>query len=261
MTPDDPSSSPSLQYLRFCRQILDRIEQTQMETLRRVAEMCADCIAADGLVHLFGSGHSRMAVEEIFPRYGSFPGFHPIVELSLTFHNPVVGANGQRQAMFIERMEGLGQVILRNFEFGPHDLMMVFSTGGTGAVAVDLALEARRLGMPVIAVTSLAHSRASRPGHSSGRRLFEVADIVLDNCAVEGDAMVTVPGLKTPIGPGSTIGNTAIVNALKCEVAARLTERGQPPLVLTSASFVGEEESRRLFDAAYDDYRRRVRRL
>src|SRR5438034_7919008 len=180
-------ASPGLEYLRAAREILERVEETQMEKIARAAEICAGSIAAEGLVHLFGSGHSRMAVEEIFPRYGSFPGFHPIVELSLTYHNPVVGANGQRQAMFIERMEGLGQVILRNFEFGPADLMMVFSTSGTGAVSVDVALEAKRLGMPVIAVTSLAHSRASKPCHSSGRRLFEVADITLDNGAVVGD--------------------------------------------------------------------------
>jgi uncharacterized phosphosugar-binding protein len=163
--------------------------------------------------------------------------------------------------MFIERVEGLGQVILRNFEFGPRDLMMIFSTSGTGAVSVDVALEAKRLGMPVIAVTSLAHSRASKPGHSSGKRLFEVADLTLDNGAVVGDAMVTVPGLATPVGPGSTIGNTALVNGLKCEVARLLTESGRPPLVLSSANIVGDQESKRLFDAAYDDYRRRVRRL
>src|SRR5438876_926112 len=214
--------SVALTYLRRCHEILELIERTQMETLLRAAAMCAECIAADGLVHLFGSGHSRMAVEEVFPRYGSFPGFHPIVELSLTYHNPVVGANGQRQAMFIEQVEGLGQVILRNFEFGPDDVMMIFSTSGTGAVSVDVALEAKRLGMPVIAVTSLAHSRASKPGHSSGRRLFEVADITLDNGAVVGDAMVRVPGLAMPVGPGSTVGNTALVNALKCEVAGLL---------------------------------------
>jgi uncharacterized phosphosugar-binding protein len=258
---EDRSASPALEYLRQAQSILTRIEQTQMEAVQRVSEMCADCIANDGLVHLFGSGHSRMAVEEIFPRYGSFPGFHPIVELSLTYHNAVVGANGQRQAMFIERVEGLGPVILRNFEFGPRDLMMVFSTSGTGAVSVDVALEAKRLGMAVIAVTSLAHSRASRPGHSSGQRLFEVADVVLDNCAVAGDAMVHVPGLPTPVGPGSTIGNTALANMIKCEVARLLTERGQPPLVLTSAHYVGDAESARLFEAAYHDYRRRVRRL
>jgi uncharacterized phosphosugar-binding protein len=259
--PEEAPLTLAQEYLRHCHELLERIERTQMETLQRVAQMCADCIAADGLVHLFGSGHSRMAVEEIFPRYGSFPGFHPMVELSLTYHNTVVGANGQRQAMFLERVEGFGPVILRNFEFGPRDMMMVFSTSGTGAVAVDVALEAKRLGMPVIAVTSLAHSKASRPSHSSGRRLFEVADVTLDNCAAPGDAMVRVPGLATPVGPGSTIGNTALVNMLKCEVARLLTERGQPPLVLTSAHFVGDEESKRLFDAAYDDYRRRVRRL
>src|SRR5689334_24987094 len=126
--PEEPNTSPVAQYLRCCHEILERIEQTQMDTIRSVAVMCADCIAAEGLVHLFGSGHSRMAIEEIFPRYGSFPGFHPIVELSLTYHNPVVGANGQRQAMFIERMEGLGQVILRNFEFGLDDLIFIVST-------------------------------------------------------------------------------------------------------------------------------------
>src|ERR1051325_3340177 len=164
--PEESTESPAQVYLHLSHGILTRIERTQMETVRRVAEMCADCIAGDGLVHLFGSGHSRMAVEEIFPRYGSFPGFHPIVELSLTYHNAVVGANGQRQAMFIERMEGLGQTILRNFEFGPNDLMIVFSTSGTGAVWVDVSGEGRRLGRRVIAVTSLAHSRASRPGHS-----------------------------------------------------------------------------------------------
>jgi uncharacterized phosphosugar-binding protein len=250
-----------LEYLKAAREILDRIEATQMEGIAQAAEWCARSIAAGGLAHLFGSGHSRMAVEEIFPRYGSFPGFHPIVELSLTYHNAVVGANGQRQAMFIERTEGLGEVILRNFVFGPEDLMIVFSTSGTSAVTVDVALGAKRRGMPVIAVTSLAHGRQAKPGHSSGKKLYEVADLTLDNGAVPGDAMVRVPGLEYPVGPGSTIGNTVIANALKCEVAARLTALGQPPLVLTSSVFIGEEASRDLFERTYDDYRARVRRL
>jgi uncharacterized phosphosugar-binding protein len=250
-----------IEYLRGARAILDHIEATQMDAIDRAATLCADCIAAGGLVHLFGSGHSRMAVEEIFPRYGSFPGFHPIVELSLTYHNAVVGANGQRQAMFIERVEGLGEVILRNFEFGPNDLMIVFSTSGTSGVPIDVALAAKRRGVPVIAVTSLAHSRASKCGHSGGKKLFELADLVLDNGAVPGDAMVNIPDLPYPVGPGSTIGNTALVNMLKCEVADRLTKQGQPPLVLTSSHFIGEEASKELFERTYDDYRARVRRL
>jgi uncharacterized phosphosugar-binding protein len=138
LTPDSARD-----YLCAAREILERFEATQMETVREAARLCAGSIGRGGLVHLFGSGHSRMAVEEMFPRYGSFPGFHPIVELSLTFHNPVVGANGQRQAMFIERTEGLGQAILRNFEFGPDDLMWVISNSGSGAVVVDVALGAK----------------------------------------------------------------------------------------------------------------------
>jgi uncharacterized phosphosugar-binding protein len=247
--------------VRAARGILERVEATQMEAIAQAGEWCAAAISRGGLAHLFGSGHSRMAVEEIFPRYGSFPGFHPIVELSLTYHNAVVGANGQRQAMFIERTEGLGEVILRNFEFGPDDLMLVFSTSGTSAVTMDVALGAKRRGMRVIAVTSLAHARVAKPGHGSGKKLHEVADLTLDNCAVPGDAMVRIPDLEYPVGPGSTVGNTAIVNALKCEVAQRLTQLGQPPLVLTSGVLIGDEASRDLFERTYDDYRARVRRL
>src|SRR5262245_18118236 len=124
-----------------------------------------------------------MAVEEMFPRYGSFPGFHPIVELSLTFHNAVVGANGQRQAMFIERTEGLGQEILRNFEFGPDDLMWVTSNSGTSVVVVEVALGAKERQMPLIALLSRAHGQVSAPAHSSGRTLADLADLVIDNCA------------------------------------------------------------------------------
>ena len=110
--------------------VLDRVADTQADAIETASRWCADAIAADGLVHLFGTGHSRIPVEEMFPRYGSYPGFNPIVELSMTFHTQVVGANGQRQAMFIERTPGLAEVILSNFSFGPSDVMMVFSASG-----------------------------------------------------------------------------------------------------------------------------------
>jgi uncharacterized phosphosugar-binding protein len=256
-----PEMPAGRSYLQAAREILDRIESTQMPALAEAARLCADCILNDGLVHLFGSGHSRIPVEEMFPRYGSFPGFHPIVELSITYHNQVVGANGQRQALWIERQEGLGPVILRNFTFGPRDCMIVFSSSGLNAVSVDVALEAKRLGMPVIGVTSMAHSRASEARHSSGKRLFEVCDLVIDNCAVAGDAMVDVPGLDYPVGPGSTIGGAAVVNILKCEIARLLTEAGKPPTVLTAAYFMGDEASKAQIERVYDEYRERTRRL
>jgi uncharacterized phosphosugar-binding protein len=252
---------PALEFMDAAQALLQRIRDTQMPAIAAAARICADSIAAGGLAHLFGTGHSRIAVEEIFPRHGSFPGFHPIVELSLTYHNQVVGANGQRQAMYLEKLEGFGEIILRNFIFGPHDSFIVFSNSGVNGVVVDVALGAKQRGMPVIAVVSVAHSEASGARHSSGKRLTDIADVTIDNCSPAGDAMVHVPGLDEPVGPGSTLGYAAVVNALKCLVAAELTARGQPPLVLTSGVLIGGQASAELFDRTYDDYRARVARL
>jgi uncharacterized phosphosugar-binding protein len=197
----------------------------------------------------------------MFPRYGSYPGFNPIVELSMTFHTQVVGANGQRQAMFIERVEGLAEAILDNFELEPPDVMMVFSVGGLSAVPVEMAQGARRRGLPVIAVTSVEQSLQGTPAHSSGTRLLDHADVVIDLCTPPGDALVRVDGLETPVAPGSTIAAVAIANEIKSQTAALLVERGAMPPVLTSAALIGAEASRRLFDDAYAEHARRVARV
>lgn len=251
----------ALAYLNAAQGILDRIRTTQMDALERAAEICTASIVGDGLVHLFGTGHSRMFIEEMFPRHGSFPGFHPIVELSLTYHNQIVGANGQRQAMFLEHVEGLGKTIMRNFVFSAPDSFIVFSNSGVNEVVVEVALEAKARQLPVIAVVSVEHCLASAPKHSSGKRLTDVADVTLDNCVPAGDALVRVAGLADPVGPGSTIGAAALTNALKCLIADRLTQLGKPPIVLTSAYFIGAEASKKQFDACYDDYRARVKRV
>src|ERR671930_831525 len=160
--------------------LLERLADREAERIGQAAAWCADAIASGGLVHLFGTGHSRIAVEEMFPRYGSFPGFHPIVELSLTYHTQVVGANGQRQAMFIERVEGLAERILANFTLVPSDVMIVFSASGLTAVPVEIAQLSRERGLTVVAVTSVAQSTAGKPTHSSGTRLVDHADLLPD---------------------------------------------------------------------------------
>ena len=147
-------------YLAAAQAILDRIQDSQLEAIEQAADICAQTIAGEGLVHLFGTGHSRMFVEEMFPRHGSFPGFHSMVELSLTFHNQVVGSNGQRQAMFIEKVEGLGKVIMRNFLFNRPDSFIIFSNSGVNAVVVEVAL--RGQGAP------LARDRRSIAGTLPG---------------------------------------------------------------------------------------------
>ena len=249
-----------LTWIGHAQALLARLADTQAAALETASGWCADAIAAGGLVHLFGTGHSRMPVEEMFPRYGSFPGFHPMVELSMTFHTQVVGANGQRQAMFIERMPGLAEVILSNFTFGAQDVMMIFSASGLTAVPVEMARGARARGLRVIAVTSVAQSMSAEPGPEVGSRLLDEANLVIDLCTPPGDAMVHIDGLDTPVGPGSTITNIAIVNSIKVRVAQLLTERGKMPPVITRATEVGPERSRQLFEAAYDEYARRVAR-
>ncbi len=159
---------PAISYLDAIEQIIHRIRATQTEVIDQAAAVCARTIAGGGLVHLFGTGHSRMMVEEMFPRHGSFPGFHSIVELSLTNHNQVVGANGQRQAMFLEHLEGLAAVILRNFVLAPPDCFIIFTNSGVNEVVVEMALEAKKQGLPVIALISVAHCNAAAAKHSSG---------------------------------------------------------------------------------------------
>lgn len=247
-------------WLAAASQVLDQVAATQGEGIETASRWCADAIAAGGLVHLFGTGHSRIPVEEMFPRYGSYPGFNPIAELSMTFHTQVVGANGQRQAMFIERQPGLAEVILSNFTFLPSDVMMIFSASGLAAVPVEMAAGTRRRGLRVIAVTSVAQSMASEPEPSVGRRLLDEADLVLDLCSPHADAAVDIPGLESPVGPLSTMGAVAIVNAIKSRTAELLVERGAMPPVISRASAVGEQRSRELFEQAYREHARRLAR-
>jgi uncharacterized phosphosugar-binding protein len=252
--------SPALEYLGKCRQLVDAVERQRTE-IERAADWFAETILAGRMVHVFGSGHSRILVEEMWPRYGSFPGFNPIVELSLTFHNLVVGANGQRQAMFLENVPGFAARILRNYDLSAHDCALVASSSGCNLVPIEIAAEFQSRKIKVVAIISKQHSDASRSQHSDGKKLQDFAEVVLDTGAPVGDAMVRVPGLDTPVAPGSTVGGCMLINSLKAEVAARLTAAGAPPKVLTASAVIGKEGATSLFEAAYDEHARRLARL
>jgi uncharacterized phosphosugar-binding protein len=251
---------PGLDYLTKCRGLLDAAER-QLPALRQAADWFAATILAGRMVHVFASGHSRIMVEEMWPRYGSFPGFNPIVELSLTFHNLVVGANGQRQAMFLENVSGLAERILRNFDVTPQDSALVISSSGCNVVPIEMAELFRARGIKVVAIVSRQHAEETPSRHAAGKKLHDVADLTLDTGAPAGDALVRIDGLDTPVAPGSTIGGCLLINALKAEIAQRLTAAGQPPKVLTAAAVVGAERARDLFEAAYDEHARRLAEL
>ncbi|MCU1437029.1 MAG: hypothetical protein JWP66_116 [Naasia sp.] len=244
-------------WLTEARAVLDRIESTQAHAMEAAASIAADAIGGGGVVHTFGTGHSRIPVEEMFPRYGSYPGWHPIVELSMTFHTEIAGSNGQRQAMFIERVPGFAAAILANFQLRPTDAILMFSATGRNAVPVETAMLAKAAGLPVIAVTSISEARAVQPTHASGTVLADHADVVIDICTPLGDAAVEIDGWDNKVGPVSSIANIAVVNTLKVLTAQKLADRGIELPVLTGAQIVGEERSTELFESAYLEHARR----
>ena len=252
--------TPADDYLSKCRGLMAVVEQ-QLPAVRAAADVFAATILAGRMVHVFGSGHSRILVEEMWPRYGSFPGFNPIVELSLTFHNLVVGANGQRQAMFLENVPGLAERILRNFDLSPTDSALVVSSSGCNVVPIEMAELFQRRGVKVVAIISRRHSEASTSKDPRGKKLQDFAHITLDTGAPPGDAMVKIDNLDTPVSPGSTVGGVLLINCLKAEVADRLTKAGHPPKVLSGSAVVGAQRAVELFESAYDEHARRLAEL
>src|SRR5678816_2267809 len=234
-------TTPGSDYLDKCRGLVAAVE-AQLPAVRQAADWFAQTISAGRMVHVFGSGHSRIMVEEMWPRYGSFPGFNPIVELSLTYHNNVVGANGQRQAMYLENVSGLAEKILRNFGLSEKDTALIISSSGCNIVQIEMAELFQRKKIKVVALITQKHLTASNSKRTDGKKLSDFADLILDTGAPAGDSMITVDGLETPVSPGSTVGGIMIINSIKAEVARLLTEAGKPPKVLTAGCVIGAEK-------------------
>jgi uncharacterized phosphosugar-binding protein len=247
-------------YINKCEDILNVIRKQESE-LNTAASWFANSILNNRVVHLFGSGHSRIMVEEIWPRYGSFPGFNPIVELSLTNHNNVVGANGQRQAMFLENVSGFADRILRNFFLSELDCALIISSSGCNIVPIEMAELFQKNKVKVVVLVSQKHLDASQSKRADGKKLTDFADLILDTGAPIGDSMIYIDGLDTPVSPGSTVGGAVIVNCIKAEVARLLTEAGRPPKVLTAGAIVGNTKAIELFESAYDEHGELLGRL
>jgi uncharacterized phosphosugar-binding protein len=248
------------EYISLSKKIADTVA-AQEANIKQAAQWFAQTILQQRMVHVFGSGHSRIMVEEMWPRYGSFPGFNPIVELSLTFHNLVVGANGQRQAMFLENVSGLADRILRNFDISSIDSALIISSSGTNIVPIEMAELFQQQKVKVVSIITQQHSAKSQSKRSDGKKLSDFSDLVLDTGAPVGDSMIYINGLETPVAPGSTVGGAMLINCIKAEVARLLTEAGQPPKVLTATNVVSKERATQLFESAYDEHAHRLAKL
>ncbi len=227
-----------VQYQKRVTEVLGRIWSTQGEKIDEAARWMAETIAGGGLVHLFGSGHSVLPVQDIFPRYGCYAGFHPLMDARLMWTN-VIGSGGAKGLLWLERREGYAPVLFENQPIRSGDVMAVFSHGGLNAVGIEVAMEAKKRGLKVIGLTSLDNHRQRAATHSSGKKLADVCDLMIDNCVPAEDALVQVADWKAPVAAGSTAAFVAISMALVAQVAEELAKRGVKPRVFVSPNVPG----------------------
>ncbi len=241
------STRGSTAYLRGLIDLLDRLDRDQGPQIEQAAAVMAATITRGGLVHLFGSGHSMLPALEIFPRYGSFVGLHPVIDPRLFWFN-VLGSFGVPEMLFLQNTEGYAEVLLDGQHLRPGDTLIIFSHGGTSAVVVDAARYAKRRNLTVIAVSSsLTAGAVAR--HSTGQKLADLADLVIDTHAPPGEALVNVDGLPEPVGAATTVLATAAGLAAVVRTAELLTAAGYP-LVQSVRVERGETASyRSLYDA------------
>jgi uncharacterized phosphosugar-binding protein len=206
--------------------VLKKIKDTQMPQIQAAAGAMAASIGSGNRVYLFGSGHSVIPVMDVFPRYGSFVGFFPLYDPRLMWFN-VIGPGGARELLWLERQEGYASIFLKSYPLQAGDCMLVFSHGGLNAAPIEVALEAKKKGLTVIAVSSQANCQSRAATHSSGKKLPDAADLVIDNCVEPEDSQVDVGRLEK-VAAGSTMASVFIAMSLVAETGTLLARQGFP---------------------------------
>ena len=250
-------TSLSSRWLSATSHVLDDIEATQTEKIRAAAEVMADSIQAERWVHTFGCGHATIPVEEMYPRIGGFVGFHPMVELPLTFFTRITGEMGIHQFLFLERAEGYGDAIMKSYTFDSRDTMWIFSHTGINNVNIDVALRAKEAGMKLVVAGSASQVGSTR--HPSGKTLFELADVVIDTRVPAGDSAVPLRNHVDNVGPVSTMAFVAVVWMTITTVAEILADRGVTLYIHPSHNVPGDTTARERLDSALSEYKRRIK--
>ena len=248
----------ALEWLNNARNVMNNIEETQMENIRKAAEVMADTIECGRWVHTFGCGHATLPIEEMYPRIGGFVGFHPMIEIPLSFFTHITGEMGVHLFVFLERVEGYGAEIMKGYTFDTRDTMWLFSHSGINNVNIDIALESKKRGMKVVVFGSAAAAKGKKTRHSSGKTIFDIADIVVDTCAPLADASVNLRNHHDRIGPVSTMAFVTCVWMTITTVAEILVDRGVKLYIHPSHNVPGDNTARERLDEALAEYKRRI---
>ena len=224
------------QYIDGLQRVLDRIKREQIDNIQRAGHIVAAALSAGGVIHTFGTGHSHLIAHEAFFRAGGIAAINPILDERLIF------LKGALESSRAEREVGLAGELIAREDVRAEDAAIIISNSGRNAVPVEMALELQARGVKVIAITNLEQSRSSTASHSSGKRLYELADVSVDNCVPTGDALLSLTGLNSKIGPSSTVAGAAIINSIILEAVDELLQRGERVPVLPSANIDGVSE-------------------
>jgi uncharacterized phosphosugar-binding protein len=238
-------ANKALEYAQEVQTLWQRIVDTQMEAILKAADIVADAVAEDGILYSFGTGHSHVIAEDIAYRAGGLAAVDAILEASLTGHQKVF------QSEYMERVEGMAEVILNYYKLTPKDALIVISNSGRNAAPIEMADIARQHGAKVIAITSLQHSKGTTSRHSSGKKLYQLADVVIDNGCPKGDCLMHLEGLAQPVGAGSGVSGMLIIHMIIVQAIQNLIERGIDPPVFMSGNIDGSDEFNRPFLERY----------
>jgi uncharacterized phosphosugar-binding protein len=239
-------------YLDAVAGMIERLRDEHIERIGEAAEIVADAVRRDAMVHIFGTGHSHLLAEEALYRAGGLAPVNAILDPGLMLRE---GALASTQ---LERVAGYAEIVAGSYHLEPGDVLFVVSNSGVNAVPVEMAEIGKRAGLAVIAVCSLSYAAATEPAADVGRRLPDIADLTLDNLGEPGDAVVELEGGNARGGPTSTVIGAALLNAVFVEAAARLAAGGVEPPLYRSANMRGAPEHNRHLVARY---RGRVKHL
>lgn len=244
-----------LEYLTKITKVIEKIDAEQTENIRRAADICAEVINSGKLVHLFGSGHSVLPVQDVFPRYGGVVGWHPCMDPRLMWNN-VIGPGGARELLWIERQEGYIKNFLQSYNFQAGEAIIVYSHGGLNAAPIEAAMYAKERGLKVIAITSGENFQKAAATHSSGKKLGDLADVLIDNCCPLEDALVEIPGYHQKVGASSTIASIAVSQSIASETALRLQKLGHQMYIFVSPNVT--EVPKEYMHEVYAEYTKTV---